>query len=79
MAGETVEFDGVIVGFESPEGFDAPSVFVQGSVGGEQASFYLLLPREKYEELLRLGVGQMISGVARIVSRDPLVLEFVRG
>jgi len=79
MVGETVEFDGVIVGFESPEGFDAPSVFVQGSVGGEQASFYLLLPREKYDELLRLGVGQMISGVARIVSRDPLVLELVRG
>ncbi len=79
MGGETVEFDGVIVGFESPEGFDSPSIFVQGSVDGEQASFYLLVPRKKYDELLRLGVGQIISGVARIVSRDPLVLELVRG
>ncbi len=79
MDSETVEFDGVIVGFESPEGFDSSCVFVQGSVGGEQASFYLLVPPEKYDELLRLGVGQMIRGAARIVSRDPLVLELVRG
>ena len=79
MSDETVEFNGVIVGFESPAGFGSPSVFVQGSVDGEQASFYLLVPREKYDELSRLGVGQMISGVARIVSRDPLVLELVRG
>ncbi len=76
-SGETVLFEGVIVGFESPEGFDEPALYIQGSVNDEPAGFYVLIPREKHEELLRLGVGQMFAGKGVVVKRDPLVLRLV--
>lgn len=72
-----VYFEGVIVGFESPEGFNEPSLFIQGSINNEDASFYLLVSESDYEEFMRLGVGQMINGKAHIVSREPLVLKLV--
>ncbi len=74
---EKVYFEGVIVGFESPEGFDEPSLYIQGSVNGEPTGFYLLVPREKHAEYTRLGVGQMISGRGVIVNSDPLVIRLV--
>ncbi len=72
-----VWFEGVIVGFESPPGYSEPSVFIQGSISGEDKSFYLLIPRDKYDEFLRLGVGQMINGKASIVSENPLILKLI--
>jgi hypothetical protein len=72
-----VWFEGVIVGFESPPGYSEPSVFIQGSINGENKSFYLLIPRDKYEEFLMLGVGQIINGRASIVSEDPLILKLI--
>ncbi len=77
MVNETVYFEGVIVGFESPEGFNEPSLYIQGSINNEDASFYLLVSESDYEEFVRLGVGQMISGKALIVSHEPLVLKLV--
>lgn len=77
MNGDIVYFEGVIVGFESPGSLNEPSLFIQGSIDGEDVSFYLLVPGSVYEEFMRLGVGQMISGKAYVVSRDPLVLKLV--
>jgi hypothetical protein len=72
-----VWFEGVIVGFESPPGYSESSVFIQGSVNGENKSFYLLIPKDKYDEFLRLGVGQMINGKASIISENPLILKLI--
>jgi hypothetical protein len=74
---EKVIFEGVIAGFESPEGYSEPSLYIQGSVNGEPVGFYLLIPKERHEELSRLGVGQMISGKGVIVSRDPLIIRLL--
>ncbi len=75
--GKIVLFDGVIVGFETPEGFSGSALYVQGSIDGENTGFYVLVPAEKHGEYLRLGVGQMISGKGRVVSLSPLVLKLV--
>ena len=76
MSVEKVLFEGVIVGFEKlDDGTDA--LYVQGSINGESASYYLVVPRDKFEEYVNLGVGQMINGEGIIVSRDPLVVKIV--
>lgn len=77
MSGKKVLFEGVIVGFESPPGYRDTALFIQGSVNNEPAAFYLLVPRDKHKEYIRLGVGQMISGKGEVVSNDPLVLKLV--
>ncbi|ABN70254.1 hypothetical protein Smar_1159 [Staphylothermus marinus F1] len=77
MSGKKVLFEGVIVGFESPPGYSDPALFIQGSVNNETTSFYLLVPREKHDEYMRLGVGQIISGRGVIVSSEPLVIKLI--
>jgi acyl-CoA-binding protein len=79
MEERIVLFDGVIVGFETPEGFTGYALYVQGSVDDESTGFYVLIPKEKYEEYQRLGVGQMISGRGRVKSVNPLVIELIEG
>jgi hypothetical protein len=65
-------FEGVVVSFDAP---DTRSVHVYGSVDGEPAEFILLVSEEKYNELMRLGIGQRIEGEATKVSDSPLVLK----
>ncbi|ADI32405.1 hypothetical protein [Staphylothermus hellenicus] len=77
MSSKKVLFEGVIVGFESPPGYSDPALFIQGSINNETASFYLLIPREKHNEYMRLGVGQMISGRGVIVSTEPLIIKLI--
>jgi hypothetical protein len=80
MDGGDVEvvFSGVIVGFEDMPEHGGRAVYVQGSVDNSESSFYVILPDDKYEELLQKGVGRMISGRAVIVSREPeLILRYV--
>ncbi len=75
--GRIVLFDGVIVGFETPEGYSGKALYVQGSIDDESTGFYLIVPEEKHSEYLRLGVGQMISGRGRVLGLEPIVLELV--
>lgn len=76
MSASKVLFEGIIVGFEKlSDGADA--LYVQGSINGESAFFYLVVPRDKFEEYVNLGVGQMINGEGVIVSRDPLVIKII--
>ncbi|MGC9011718.1 hypothetical protein [Thermogladius sp.] len=67
-----VRFEGVIVSFEST---DERRVQVYGSVEGTPAEFTLVVSEDKFNELLRLGIGQRIEGEAVKVSDSPLVLR----
>ncbi|MCD6487719.1 MAG: hypothetical protein J7K21_00650 [Desulfurococcales archaeon] len=74
--GEEVVFEGVIVGFEQVEGFEASSIYIQGSINNEQKAFYLLIDTNTYKKILRLGIGQAISGKGVVVSsNDTLVIK----
>ncbi|AFK50999.1 hypothetical protein TCELL_0574 [Thermogladius calderae 1633] len=67
-----VRFEGVIVSFES---MDERRVQVYGSIEGAPAEFTLVVSEDKFNELLRLGIGQRIEGEAIKVSDSPLVLR----
>ncbi len=70
-------FSGVIVGFETIEGFGETIVYVQGSVDDVARDFYILVDRETYNKLLALGIGVMISGRGRVLSEKPFIVEVI--
>ncbi|RLG84742.1 MAG: hypothetical protein DRO40_00145 [Thermoprotei archaeon] len=76
MYKKEVEFEGVIVGFESPPGFEyRKAVYLQGSYDGESASFYVLIPDDMYERFISMGVGRMINGRGSIISMEPIIID----
>ena len=77
MIGDRIRFEGVVVGFESPEGIDEPTLYIQGSIDGEDRAFYLIVPRDMYEEYRVSGVGKMLSGVGVIVKEEPLIIKYL--
>ncbi len=77
MNDNKTRFEGVVVGFESPEGYSDPALYIQGSIDGRETAFYLLVSRDVYEKYVVGGVGKMISGVGIIVSDNPLIIRMV--
>lgn len=72
---ESLRYEGVVISFDTPEGFQGRGVLVHGSVGGTDAVFYVLIDEKTYEELLKLGIGQRVEGRGRKVSETPLVID----
>ncbi len=71
-----VRFEGVIVGFESPPGFEEyKAIYIQGSIDGEPKGFYVLVSSEDYERIVLHGVGRLAEGLGEIVSEEPLVIR----
>jgi len=72
---DMVVFEGVVVGYETPPGFDEPMLLIQGRVGDVEASFYLVVSREVFEKCLVSGIGKLISGRGVLISEKPIVVR----
>ncbi|WP_148676481.1 hypothetical protein [Thermosphaera aggregans] len=72
-----VQYEGVVIGVEQPEGVKEPCILVHGRVDDKDAEFYLILDPEAYYEVLRLGIGQQVSGRGVVESSNPLIVRKV--
>ncbi len=73
---DRIHFEGVIVGFESPPGFEEyKAIYVQGSINDEPKGFYVLVSNEDYEKIVLQGIGRLAEGLGEIVSEEPLVVR----
>jgi len=70
-----VYYEGIVIGVEQPEGVKEPSILVHGRVNDKEAEFYLILDPASYDEVLRLGIGQQVSGRGVVESENPFIVR----
>lgn len=72
-----VYYEGVVIGVEQPEEVGEPCILVHGRINDKDAEFYLILDAASYHEVLRLGIGQQVSGRGVVESTSPLIVRKV--
>ena len=77
VEGKEVRFKGVIVGFEELIEYSSPALYVQGSIDNIDTSFYLLVPREVFNNYQTQGVGRIIEGRGLLVKRNPFIVKYL--
>jgi len=63
-------FSGVVVGFREDSETREYIVYIQGSIGGIEALFELVVDKEQYMMLYSKGIGLSVHGRAELIDKQ---------
>lgn len=78
MSSEGIVFEGIVIGFENLDNY-GEALYVTGRVDGYECFFYLITPKNIFEEYVLKGIGRLISGFGLVISREPLIIQYTNG